>query len=274
MAKFCNQFDRICAELGCAAIYCHHHSKGAQGGKKSMDRASGSGVFARDPDAQLDLIELPVSEDLRKQQMNRAICNEIIEDGWAERACESYRDEWGQDDLIVADRLIALVENNLKDECVLDGFRAAVQKVRDREAHKTAWQVNATLREFQSFDPINLWFEYPIHRIDDTDVLKDVKPEAEKPFWEKAKESRRKNAEAEKVKKHDEFVIAYNNLALNGEAVKMRDLADSLGIQSKTIGEWFRKNRYKIADDFERYCPEEGGDWYVRPRAVDVVDHG
>ena len=30
-----------------------------------MDRASGSGVFARDPDAQLDMIELELSEDIR-----------------------------------------------------------------------------------------------------------------------------------------------------------------------------------------------------------------
>lgn len=49
MANFCNQFDKVCTELGCAVIYCHHHSKGAQGGKRSMDRASGSGVFARIP---------------------------------------------------------------------------------------------------------------------------------------------------------------------------------------------------------------------------------
>ena len=33
--------------------------------KKAMDRASGSGVFARDPDAQLDMIELELSDDLR-----------------------------------------------------------------------------------------------------------------------------------------------------------------------------------------------------------------
>ncbi len=58
MANFCNQFDKVCNELGCAVIYCHHHSKGYQGSKRSMDRASGSGVFARDPDALLDLIEL------------------------------------------------------------------------------------------------------------------------------------------------------------------------------------------------------------------------
>jgi len=62
MAFFCNQFDKICTELGCAVIYCHHHSKGSQSQKKSMDRASGSGVFARDPDALLDIIELKMDE--------------------------------------------------------------------------------------------------------------------------------------------------------------------------------------------------------------------
>lgn len=58
MAHFCNQFDKICTELECAVIYCHHHSKGGQSGKASMDRASGSGVFARDADALLDMIQL------------------------------------------------------------------------------------------------------------------------------------------------------------------------------------------------------------------------
>lgn len=65
MGAFCNQFDKICTETGCATIYCHHHSKGAQGAKRAMDRASGSGVFARDPDAQLDMIQLDLTEDMK-----------------------------------------------------------------------------------------------------------------------------------------------------------------------------------------------------------------
>lgn len=65
MAAFCNQFDRICTETACSVIYCHHHSKGAQGGKRAMDRASGSGVFARDPDAQLDMIELELTDEVQ-----------------------------------------------------------------------------------------------------------------------------------------------------------------------------------------------------------------
>ncbi|WP_254259782.1 AAA family ATPase [Listeria fleischmannii] len=70
MAHFTNQFDKVCTELGSSVIYCHHHSKGSQGGKKSMDRASGSGVFARDPDALIDLVELELTHEAIKQQEN------------------------------------------------------------------------------------------------------------------------------------------------------------------------------------------------------------
>lgn len=58
MGQFCNYFDKICNKTGAALIYCHHHAKGAPGGKSVQDRASGSGVFARDPDAILDMSEL------------------------------------------------------------------------------------------------------------------------------------------------------------------------------------------------------------------------
>ena len=59
MSQFCSYFDRIAIEADTAMIYCHHHSKGAnQKYSNSVDRASGSGVFARDPDAILDLTQL------------------------------------------------------------------------------------------------------------------------------------------------------------------------------------------------------------------------
>lgn len=67
MGAFCNQFDHIAEETKCAVIYCHHHSKGAQGAKKAQDRASGSGVFSRDPDAQLDIIELEIPDEQRER---------------------------------------------------------------------------------------------------------------------------------------------------------------------------------------------------------------
>lgn len=57
VTRFCNCVDLI-AEAGASVIYTHHHSKGIQGNKSSIDRGSGSGVFARDADAILDMIEV------------------------------------------------------------------------------------------------------------------------------------------------------------------------------------------------------------------------
>ena len=59
MSNFCSYFDSIAAEMNVSVIYCHHHSKGASSKyANSADRSSGSGVFARDPDAILDMREL------------------------------------------------------------------------------------------------------------------------------------------------------------------------------------------------------------------------
>ena len=70
MAKFCRQWDIICEKTGAAVVMFHHHSKGIQGGKMAHDRASGSGVLARDPDAILDIIELDLSK-LRKENADK-----------------------------------------------------------------------------------------------------------------------------------------------------------------------------------------------------------
>lgn len=47
----------FCMEAQVAMIYVHHHSKGNQAAKESMDRSSGAGAWSRDPDAVLDLVE-------------------------------------------------------------------------------------------------------------------------------------------------------------------------------------------------------------------------
>ena len=57
MTKLCNLFDQISHETGASIIIPHHHSKGIQGGKHSIDRMSGSGVLARDPDVIIDMTQ-------------------------------------------------------------------------------------------------------------------------------------------------------------------------------------------------------------------------
>lgn len=62
ISRFTNQLDRLAAECGCAVIYAHHHAKGSLGDRRSIDRMSGSGVFARDADAIVDMCQLHVPE--------------------------------------------------------------------------------------------------------------------------------------------------------------------------------------------------------------------
>ena len=62
VADFCRKLDVI-AKAGASVVYCHHHSKGTQANKDSMDRASGSGVFARDADALIDMVQLVPGRD-------------------------------------------------------------------------------------------------------------------------------------------------------------------------------------------------------------------
>lgn len=179
MASFCNQFDKVADSLGCAVIYCHHHSKGAQGHKQSRDRASGSGVFARDPDALLDMIELHVNEDLAKQQEDAAVC----------KACQIFLDTradfqgWQEiiplDDQVMANKMLAATKELARPLGLEKTLLDSVLLARKASRARSAWRIEGTLREFPRFEPIDLWFDYPIHRRDEIGVLADAMPEGE-----------------------------------------------------------------------------------------------
>lgn len=228
MANFCNQFDKVCTELGCAVIYCHHHSKGNQGGKKSMDRASGSGVFARDPDALLDLIELEPTEALMKQEENKAVCG----------TCKAYldahykwQDDLSQDDLLSSAQMLGYCEAHLDkwQKIALDKqITAAKAEVQAR----TAWRIEGTLREFPKFDPVNMWFDYPVHRIDQVGSLKDLQLEDDKPAWQK----KQKSPEERKKDKEDSLRLAFEANDMDGNGgVKISDLVTYMGVTLNTV---------------------------------------
>ena len=172
MAKFCNQFDLVCRQLGCAVVYCHHHSKGAQGGKRSMDRASGSGVFARDPDALLDMTELIPTEAIRKQLENRAACAACA----AELDRRGLSDVYTRDDACSRAKMLELCRLQIAP-AQLPALDRALDAACAAARARTAWRIEGTLREFARFDPVNLWFDYPVHRLD-TGLLEDLNPES------------------------------------------------------------------------------------------------
>lgn len=185
MAKFCNQFDRICTETGCAAIYCHHHSKGSQGSKKAADRASGSGVFARDPDAQLDIIQLELTEE---------------------------------------------------------------QKSKLQDQNITAWRVESSLREFPNIVPVNMWFEHPIHLVDEDGTL--LKSAAHGSFAAARAKNSKYTTKEERRERLDRAFQACQAEAPGGN-VKVEQISKYLSVSDKTIRSYVKENE-------DRYCLQCG----------------
>lgn len=175
MAHFTNQFDKVASELGASVIYCHHHSKGSQGSKKSMDRASGSGVFARDPDALIDLVELELTPELVNQEHNRIIAS-IYAEELKKRNPKYYEEVVGEDDVLSKFQMKEYINLALKKDEIFE-VDSRVQEVETSLVNRSAWRVEGTLREYPKFPPLNLWFEYPIHKVDEVGVLADVDPE-------------------------------------------------------------------------------------------------
>lgn len=251
MANFCNQFDKVCTELGCAVIYCHHHSKGSQGSKKSMDRASGSGVFARDPDALLDLIELEATEALMKQEENKAICH----------TCRQYLDahfQWqedlSQDDLLSSAKMIAYCEEKL-DKWQMKALRKQIEEAKKQTETMTAWRIEGTLREFPKFKPVNLWFDYPIHRKDESGALQDIQPEEEKPPWKKGSEKNKKSAKDRKAERRKALEEALEGSNF-GDDPSLDHVAEYLGVSKRTARDRINEHGgYEIEDGIVRKKP-------------------
>jgi RecA-family ATPase len=264
MARFCNQFDMVCTELGCAVIYCHHHSKGAQGNKKAIDRASGSGVFARDPDAVIDLIELETNDELLKQQENKGVCNVckvFLDAHW------KWQDDLSQDDLLNSKHLEAYCENNL-DEWQMKTLRSQIEDEKRRAAAMTAWRIEGTLREFPRFPPVNLWFRYPIHYLDGSGALEDISPEIEKSSRQLMIEARKEKVKKERADMISQIEVAFQGLEEDGIAA-VSDIAEEIGVTSDTIKRWFgngKKSRSDYKKSFSAFVKDEDRKLYLRRR--------
>lgn len=231
MANFCNQFDKVCTELGCAVIYCHHHSKGAQGGKRSMDRASGSGVFARDPDAMLDLIELDISDDLLKQEENKNVCAACV--AFLEVNYPNWEDDVSQDDQCSERAMLNYCKKVLQQSEYIRLTNDYVFPARQRVRQRTAWRIEGTLREFPKFAPVNSWFDYPIHFMDTIGVLKDVQAESEQPPWRKNFKKKKTPAESKKERAAS-LQTAFEAAGFAGPAT-IKGIAEYMGVTEKTV---------------------------------------
>lgn len=83
-----------------------------------------------------------------------------------------HADAYGPDDALEQSLPLAIAKEHLgmADARAIDARIAAAQKLTDS---MTAWRIEGTLREFARFDPVNLWFDYPVHK-PDTGLLEDL----------------------------------------------------------------------------------------------------
>ncbi|WP_438838151.1 AAA family ATPase [Streptococcus pluranimalium] len=251
MAHFTNQFDKVATELGCSVIYCHHHSKGSQGGKKSMDRASGSGVFARDPDALIDLVELELTEELIKARSEKAAAK-IYQQALQEKTLDYYQHEVTLDDLESRYQMQQHFDKAIKDIMVKQPYLEAVKKAQHEVEIATAWRVEGTLREFAKFQPVNMWFSYPIHTLDTVGVLADIQLEDNNPTWKKninkAEKTKKKTAEEKQEKLINAIQVLDDGIEpVSIDAVVEYFSTEDKPVSEKTVRRWVKNTgQYEI----------------------------
>ena len=254
MAAFCNLFDRISKDCGCAVVYCHHHSKGSQGDKRSMDRASGSGVFARDPDAMIDLLPLD-AESARAVLQQRMECDAMTDAILANPDGQSALGMISQDDKIVPNRLEGVLLE-LWGETRLDGIRKAREAAAKECESITGWRASFTLREFATPKPQNFWFAYPRHLTDDENYLADATPEGEA-----APRSRGGARKKDKAPKQDKLTAFKQIVECNPtQAWTVRKAIEQLNVSERSIFRYCKTLNWKISNGVIQPTQQEADD--------------
>ena len=210
-----------------------------------MDRASGSGVFARDPDALIDLVELELNDNLIKQRNDKAKCD-VFKRAIQEKNLDYYQHEITLDDLQSVAQMSKHFDKALDDIMVRKPYLHEIQQVEESIKIATAWRVEGTLREFAKFPPVNMWFSYPVHDVDMTGVLADIQLEDSKPAWQKAKDSRK--SKKEKLKERQEKLeTAYSALSDGSTPVTQKELAEYLDTTERTVLNYVKEHEDFIA---------------------------
>ena len=136
-----------------------------------MDRASGSGVFARDADTLLDLTQLNLTDAVIKQEKNKAVCTALI--NLLRENVLDWQELVSQDAALNRYDMEEICERRIADKSRLYAAIAAAESDVDS---MIAIRAEGTLREFPRFKPIDLWFRYPLHYMDAVGTLSDLMP--------------------------------------------------------------------------------------------------
>ena len=122
-------------------------------------------------------------------------------------------------------------------EAIMSMVSNEVPVIRAKAEKQTAWRIEGTLREFPRFDPINLWFDFPIHTIDPKGTLKDVKPDSGYTFkgapYAKNFELRKTNEERQEDRS-TAIEIAFEGCQVDGKTT-VKALMEATGYTKNTV---------------------------------------
>ena len=231
VGRFCNNLDKIALETGCAIFYTHHHAKGDQGGKKAMDRGSGSGVFARDPDLMIDLTLLEIDGQTRAALQNNAIC-----EFWKKKLDESgqeWRSRCSPSDLKSSGSLAALYQTIVGvDPAKITIMIMDEQRKFEADLEKaSAFRMEFVVRSFEPVPPQNVVFKYPIHKLDKSGALVMAEPESHIGGMKK------RSTPEVKEQKIDIFVETVDQLIMGSSEgyATYAEVAEALDVDPKTV---------------------------------------
>ena len=218
MTQLMGAFDRLANNLNCAVVFAAHFPKGNLSKRTAMDRISGSGVFARDPDAIITLSELTKAEGKgaktkdkvkSKEEFEPKLCEmlEILrdsEDGlskkdWIDKASGSLfnidRNNFNRrfkkleelSYIAAGSEVYSAAEAGLEYLERYEESKAAnladadLDSEEEKINEEAIMKMDFTLRAFAPQNSIAVRFEYPIHMRTSTKGLKesDDKDDAE-----------------------------------------------------------------------------------------------
>ncbi|MGG0754268.1 DNA primase, partial [Brevibacillus laterosporus] len=183
-----------------------------------------------------------------KQEENKAICE--VYQQFFEKYNRGYLEEHVSQDDLLSDRAMEDHAKRALSETIQGMANYDVQQALRSVRIRSAWRVEGTLREYPKFEPVNMWFQYPVHKVDEVGSLKDIEPEGEKPAWQKATDKRKDKANKERRSKAEEFEDAVNNCKF-GEPPTVKDIVEwysSTGkaVAERTVRDWVKKYGYLI----------------------------
>ncbi len=119
-------------------------------------------------------------------------------------------------------------------------------KVMDPEGRKAGQKLIdsfvESFREFPRFEPVNVWFDYPVHTADAMNTLKDVDPND---TWQNNFKNKKTNEQRQEERQNNIEIVFENCVDENGTA-KLSDMVKASGKTKNTV---------------KQHIEEHGGFW-------------